>query len=138
MAIETEILIKLLLSAGLGALIGAERQLHKKPAGLRTHSLVALGTCLFTIMGSILVGETDDGLSRVLQGVITGIGFLGAGIIFQARDRVKGLTTAAEIWSLSAVGILVGLGDFMTAIIATILILIILVPFKWFEKGMER
>ena len=138
MAIETEIIIKLLLSAGLGAVIGIERQIRKKPAGLRTHALVALGACLFTITGLVLVGTNGDALSRVLQGVITGIGFLGAGIIFQARDRVKGLTTAAEIWSLSAVGILVGLGDFMTAIIATILILIILVPFRWFEKGMER
>lgn len=138
MAIETEIIIKLLLSVALGALIGIERQIRKKPAGIRTHALVALGACLFTITGSILVGGNSEALSRVLQGVITGIGFLGAGIIFQAKDRVRGLTTAAEIWSLAAIGILVGLGSFMTATIATVLILIILVPFKWFEKGIEK
>ncbi len=137
MAIETEIIIKLLLSAGLGMLIGLERQLHKKPAGLRTHSLVALGACLFTIIGLSLTDGQGD-LSRVIQGVITGIGFIGAGIIFQARDRVKGLTTAAEIWSLASIGILVGLGYYTISIVAAILILVILVPFKWFEKEIEK
>jgi len=137
MVIETEIIIKLLLSAGLGMLIGLEREIHKKPAGLRTHALVSLGACLFTITGLSFVGNGEV-LSRIIQGIITGIGFIGAGIIFQAKDRIKGLTTAAEIWALASIGILVGLGNYTTAIIATVLILIILVPFKWFEKGIEK
>jgi putative Mg2+ transporter-C (MgtC) family protein len=137
MVVEIEILLKLLLAAALGSLVGLERELHKKPAGLRTHAMVALGACLFTIAGADLIGNGES-LSRVLQGVITGIGFLGAGIIFQAKDRVKGLTTAAEIWSLAAIGILVGTGNFATATIATAFILIILVPFKWFERGWKN
>ncbi len=137
MVIEVELIVKLLLSAGLGMLIGLEREIHKKPAGLRTHALVSLGVCLFTIIGSGLIGDSES-LSRVLQGIITGLGFLGAGIIFQARDRVRGLTTATEIWTLAAIGILVGLGDYTLAITATVLILVILVPFKWFEKGIEK
>lgn len=136
MVIEVELIAKLLLSAGLGMLIGLEREIHRKPAGLRTHALVSLGVCLFTIIGIGVFNQ--DGLSRLFQGVITGLGFLGAGIIFQARDRVRGLTTAAEIWTLAAIGILVGLGDYTLAITATVLILIILVPFKWFEKGIEK
>ena len=138
MVVETEILVKLILSAGLGALIGIERQTHKKSAGLRTHSMVALGACLFAITGSVLVGANDEALLRVLQGVIAGIGFLGAGVIFQAKGRVKGLTTAAEIWTLAAIGFLVGIGNYVTAAIATGMILIILVPFKWFERGIEK
>lgn len=136
-ALETEIVVRLLLSAGLGSLIGLERELHKKPAGLRTHALVSLGACLFTLIGLGYLGGGES-LSRILQGVITGIGFIGAGIIFQAKDRVKGLTTAAEIWTLAAIGILAGLGSYTLAIAATILILVILVPFKWFEKGMKK
>lgn len=137
MAIETEVIIKLLLSAGLGLLVGLERELHRKPAGLRTHALVSLGACLFTITGLSFIGDGEN-LSRIIQGIVTGIGFIGAGIIFQEKDKVKGLTTAAEIWSLSSIGILVGLGNYLVAAIATGLILIILVPFKWFEKRIEK
>ncbi len=137
MVAETEIIIKLLLSAGLGMLIGLEREIHKKPAGLRTHAIVSLGACLFTITGLSFIGDGEN-LSRIIQGIITGIGFIGAGIIFQAKDRVRGLTTAAEIWSLAAIGILVGLGNYTVATLATALILIILIPLKWFEKGMEK
>lgn len=134
----TVILTKLLLAAFLGLLIGSERELHKKPAGLRTHSLVSLGACLFILVPLNLVGDQMDFIARVIPGIITGIGFLGAGMIFQAKDKVRGLTTAAEIWTLASIGILVGIGAYFIAIVATILILIILVPFKWFEKEMEK
>lgn len=138
MVIETEIIIKLLLSAGLGLLIGLEREIRKKPAGLRTHSLVSLGACLFTLAALTLAGDQMDFVARVLPGIVTGVGFLGAGMIFQSKDRVRGLTTAAEIWSLAAIGVLVGIGSYLIAVVATVLILIILVPFKWFEKGIEK
>ena len=136
MEIETELIVKLLLSVVLGLLIGLERQFHKKPAGLRTHSLVSLGACLF-VLAALNLGGIEF-VSRVMPGIVTGVGFLGAGMIFQSKDRVKGLTTAAEIWTLAAIGILVGVGLYSLAIIAAILILIILVPFKWFEKTIER
>ncbi|MBI2547310.1 MAG: MgtC/SapB family protein [Candidatus Aenigmarchaeota archaeon] len=134
-ALETGILIKLLISTLLGMLIGLERGVHKKPAGLRTHSLVALGSCLFTL-AALGLGDTE--VSKLLPGIVTGIGFLGAGSIFQSKNKVKGMTTAAEIWTLAAIGVLVGLGEYYIAIASTILILIILVPFKWFEKSIEK
>jgi len=138
MAVETEIIIKLLLSAGLGLLVGLEREIRKKPAGLRTHSLVALGSCLFTLAAVSLSPGQADSIARAIPGIVTGVGFLGAGMIFLSKDKVRGLTTAAEIWALAAVGVLVGIGSYLTAVVATVLILIILVPFKWFEKGIER
>ncbi|MEM5797617.1 MAG: MgtC/SapB family protein [Candidatus Aenigmatarchaeota archaeon] len=136
MIVETDVIIKLLLSVGLGLLIGLEREISRKPAGLRAHSLVSLGACLFTL-ASLSLGNVES-VGRMLPGIVTGIGFLGAGIIFQSEDRVKGLTTAAEIWALAAIGILIGIGSYSVAIISAILILIILVPFKWFEKRMEK
>ena len=131
------ILGKLLLATFIGLLIGSERAMHKKPAGLRTHSLVSLGACLFTITALNLVGNQMDFVARIIPGIVTGIGFLGAGMIFHSKDGVRGLTTAAEVWALAAIGILVGIGSYFTAIAATILVLIILVPFKWFEKGIK-
>ncbi len=138
MVLETEIIVKLLLSVGLGLLVGLEREINKKPAGLRTHSLVSLGACLFTLTALTLAGDNMDFVTRVIPGIVTGVGFLGAGMIFQSKNKVKGLTTAAEVWVLASIGILVGIGSYLIAILATILILIILVPFKWFEKGMEK
>ncbi len=135
---ESEIIIRLLLSAGLGLLIGFEREINRKPAGLRTHALVALGSCLFTLAGTTLI-DVQDAAARIIPGIITGIGFIGAGLIFQSKDKgVIGLTTAAEIWTLASVGVLAGLGEYIIAISATILILVILVPIKWFEKKMEK
>lgn len=134
----TIVLLKLLLATGLGMVIGAEREFHKKPAGLRTHSLVSLGACLFTLIGLSFIGTSADSMSRVVQGIVVGIGFIGAGMIFQFKEKVRGLTTAAEIWSLAAIGILIGLGSYAIAITATVLILIILVPFKWLKKGIEK
>lgn len=134
LGLENEIIFKLVLATVLGLFIGLEREMHKKPAGLRTHSLVSLGACLFTLTGLAFVGDLGEFISRIVPGVATGVGFIGAGIIFQSKDRIKGLTTATEVWALAAIGILVGIGAYSIAIVATILILIILVPFKWFEK----
>lgn len=135
---EIGIVLKLLLALALGALIGLEREIKKKPAGLRTHAFVALGACLFTVTAlGLFQSSHPDAMSRVLQGIIMGIGFLGAGVIFRAQGAVRGLTTAAEIWTLAAIGVLVGLGSYFLALTATVLILIILVPFKWFEQGLE-
>ncbi len=129
--LEMEIILKLVLAAVLGGLIGFERQIHKKPAGLRTHTLVCIGAALFTIISTSSVDPSS--VSRIAAGLVTGIGFLAAGLIFREEDKVRGLTTAAELWVLAAIGISVGIGFYYAAIVATIIVLIILVPLKHLE-----
>lgn len=133
MVLDYVVLIKILLSAGLGVLVGLERSLSKSPAGTRTQALVSLGACLFTVIG-LSLGDHSD-FSRVLPGIIMGIGFIGGGIIYQSkRGEKRGLTTAADVWSVAAIGVLVGMGSYETAIIATIVILFILRPLKFLER----
>jgi putative Mg2+ transporter-C (MgtC) family protein len=130
-ALETEILIKLVVSTVLGLLIGFERAVHEKPAGMRTHSLVCVGSTLFTIISmSIMGGEP----SRIAAGIVTGIGFLGAGIIFRSESKMKGITTAAELWVLASIGLAVGIGFYFAALITTLIVIFILVPMKYVEK----
>jgi len=121
------IVIRLIAAIILGAVIGFEREKAGKAAGLRTHVLVALGTCVFVVAcaGS---GMDSDGLSRVIQGIVTGIGFVGAGSILKLNEErdIQGLTTAAGIWMTAAVGVAVGLGTLGLALLATILTVIIL------------
>ena len=121
--INTTLVFRLVLAAVIGALLGIEREHTKKPAGLRTHMLVALGSCLFTIL-SIDYFTMDPG--RVAAGIVTGIGFLGAGTIFRAKDHVEGLTTAASVWTVAAIGMSVGLGYYWLGVIAVVLALLIL------------
>ncbi|MDQ3801460.1 MAG: MgtC/SapB family protein [Acidobacteriota bacterium] len=122
-----QIIIRLLAATLLGAAIGIQRERVGKPAGLRTHTLVTLGTCVFVIAGGAY-GMSSDGLSRVIQGIVTGIGFIGAGSILKLNEErdIQGLTTAAGVWMASAIGVAVGLGALGLAILATILTLIIL------------
>ncbi|MBI69528.1 MAG: magnesium transporter MgtC [Phycisphaerae bacterium] len=135
-----EIIIRLVLAAVLGALIGLDRRLHSKPAGLRTMSLVSLGAATFTLVGisamlQLVTAEQEAGLtqmlrldtSRVIAGIVGGIGFLGAGAIIQSRGRVQGMTTASGIWMTAAIGVAVGLGQYTLAFCATLLAFIILV-----------
>ncbi len=130
--LDYTIVIKIFLSAFLGILIGLERSLSKSPAGARTQALVSLGACLFTIIGLSSGDHTD--LSRVIPGIITGIGFIGGGIIFQSkRGEKRGLTTAADVWSIAAVGVLVGMGEYEIAILSAAVILFILRPLKYIE-----
>lgn len=128
------VLIRLIAATILGAAIGCERETAGKAAGLRTHVLVTLGTCVF-VLGGIGYGMNSDGLSRVIQGIVTGIGFIGAGSILKLDDerRIHGLTTAAGIWMAAAVGVAVGLGELGLAILATIVSLIVLIVLKKFE-----
>lgn len=131
--LDYAVVIKVMLSAFLGIVIGLERSLSNSPAGTRTQALVSLGACLFTII-SLSSGSFAD-FSRVLPGIITGIGFLGGGIIFQSkRGEKRGLTTAADVWSVAAVGVLVGMGDYEIAILSAAVILFILRPLKHIEK----
>lgn len=133
MVAEAEILAKLILSAVLGLVIGLERQLHSKPAGMRTLSIVAVGATLFTIVSISFVSDQ----ARVVAGIVTGIGFLGAGAIFRDK-RIRGLTTAAELWIIAAIGVAVGLGMYFLATATTILVLIVVVGGRFFERKTEK
>lgn len=121
------VVIRMIAATLLGAMIGIQRERVGKPAGLRTHILVTLGTCVFVLAGSGY-GMSSDGLSRVIQGVVTGIGFIGAGSILKLNEErdIQGLTTAAGVWMAAAIGVAVGLGALGLAILGTILTLIIL------------
>ncbi|MGY4531940.1 putative Mg2+ transporter-C (MgtC) family protein [Pseudomonas sp. TE3786] len=116
----TRVTLRMALATILGGLLGWEREQHGKAAGVRTHMLVALGRALFVIAAEQM-GAADDAMSRVIQGVVAGIGFLCAGTILKGRDpsQVQGLTTAAGIWLTCAIGITVGLGREATALLGT-------------------
>ena len=120
------VLIRLTAATLLGAVIGIQRERAGKPAGLRTHMLVTLGTAVF-VLACAGVGMSSDGLSRVIQGLITGIGFIGAGSILKLSEQrdVQGLTTAAGVWMTAAIGVAAGLGREMTAVFSTLLVLAI-------------
>jgi putative Mg2+ transporter-C (MgtC) family protein len=130
----THVLIRLLAATVLGAVIGFQRERAGKPAGLRTHMLVTVGTAVFVLACSG-VGMSLDGLSRVIQGIVTGIGFIGAGAILKLdRERdIQGLTTAAGVWMTAAVGVAVGLGSLGVALLSTVFTLVILSFSKRFE-----
>ena len=135
--VEIEIVTKLVIAAILGMLVGLERELHHKPAGMRTHVLVCIGATLFAIISTSIKGDLVD-TSRIASSVVLGIGFLGAGIIFKEADKIKGLTTAAELWVLAAIGLAVGIGFYFTAIATTTIVLLILVPGKIMEKNIKK
>ncbi|MDB5844329.1 MAG: MgtC/SapB transporter [Polaromonas sp.] len=122
----TRILLRLALAALLGGLLGIEREQKGKAAGVRTHMLVAMGAALFVLLSQQSGMEHDD-VSRVVQGIIAGIGFLGAGTILKGDDeeKVKGLTTAAGIWLTAAIGVAAGMGRESTAVLSTLLALAI-------------
>ena len=124
MIIDVEILVRLIAAAAAGGLIGFERSTANKPAGVRTLMLVGMGAALFTVVSITSFADADP--TRVASGIVTGIGFLGAGTIFRAKNHVKGLTTAASMWVVAAIGIVVGLGEYFLAIASTILVILIL------------
>lgn len=123
----TQVVMRLVLAALLGGLLGFDRERAGKAAGIRTHMLVALGSAFFVLI-PVQAGMSGEDLSRVLQGVITGIGFLGAGTILKGEQKgqIYGLTTAAGIWFTAAVGIASGLGREATAFLGTTLAFLIL------------
>jgi len=134
--LNTIIVLKLLLAALIGGAIGLERELHGKPAGLRTNMFICLGSALFTILSVQMVATGGDP-SRIASQLIPGIGFIGAGSIIRARGGVLGLTTAATIFVLASIGMAVGAGYYATAIFVAVLILIGLWALGWLEKRLE-
>lgn len=135
-----QIIFQVILATFLGALIGLEREFKKKEAGLQTYSLVSLGSCLFTIICFELFnnftgkGGINFDPSRVVQAVAVGIGFLGAGVIFQRPSKIEGLTTAAGLWTVSSIGIAVGVRLYLLASFSTLLVISILFGFGFLEK----
>ena len=121
------VVLRLVTAVILGGIVGIQREKVGKPAGLRTHMLVSLGTAVVVL--ACLGGGMDlEGLSRVIQGIVTGIGFIGAGSILKLSDKqeIQGLTTAAGLWMTAAIGVAVGLGALGLAMIATVFTLIVL------------
>ena len=134
---DYQIILRLVLTVVLSGLIGLERQMHKRTAGLRTHILVSLGSCLI-MLTSLYVFDIYKGVanldpSRIAAGVITGIGFLGAGTIIRDREGVKGLTTAASLWVVAGICLAVGCGFKSAAVYATVLTLIVLFFLRYAE-----
>jgi putative Mg2+ transporter-C (MgtC) family protein len=130
----TQVVLRLLAAVLAGAVVGYEREIAGKAAGLRTHILVSLGTCLF-VLGGLRYGMTSDGLSRVIQGIVTGLGFIGAGSILKLEDKkdIQGLTTSAGIWMTAAIGVAIGLGEIGLALISAVITVIVLSAVRLFE-----
>jgi putative Mg2+ transporter-C (MgtC) family protein len=125
-------MLRLLVALILGAVVGLERERQERAAGLRTVTMVSLGSCLFTIVGAYGFPNTDP--SRVAAQIVTGIGFLGAGTIFLRKDLVRGLTTAATIWAVAAIGMAAGTSQYIIAVFTTLLILSVLMVLKPIER----
>ena len=121
---------RLLLAVVLGGLVGLERQIHGRPAGLRTHALVCLGSALILVVSESLGPNVDPG--RAMAGIVTGVGFLGAGVIVKSREIVRGLTTAACIWFVAALGIAIGQGLYAIAAASTAISIGVLTLLAWF------
>lgn len=133
--ILTEDLIRLLLAVAAGGLIGLEREFRDKAAGFRTLIFICTGAALFTILSHQLGGVNDP--VRIAANIVTGVGFLGAGTILQSRGSVVGLTTAATLWVVAAIGMAVGFGASVEAAGATVLVLIVLIPLRSLEARAE-
>ncbi|OYT95343.1 MAG: methyltransferase [Pseudomonas sp. PGPPP3] len=131
----TRIVLRLLVAATLGGLLGYERERQGKSAGVRTHMLVAIGAALFVLIPQ-QAGASSTDLSRVLQGLIAGVGFLGAGAIIMGNREVetRGLTTAASIWVTAAIGVAAGMGRESTAVLSTLIALLILSVVPWIYR----
>lgn len=128
-----EIAGKLLLSAVLGGLVGYERTVHRKAAGIRTSMLICMGACFFMIISYVAAVHPEDDHTRIAAQIIAGIGFIGAGVILRERGNVVGLTTAAMVWAVAAIGMAVGDGMYITAVFATVLVLVALAVVGWAE-----
>ncbi|CAN5544016.1 MAG: MgtC/SapB family protein [Chloroflexi bacterium] len=140
LSVATQIDLSLRLTVGLilGGVIGFERELHRQPAGFRTHSLVALGAALFTVVSAFGFEGSMADPTRIAAQIVSGIGFIGAGTILQHRGHIRGLTTAASLWAVAAIGTAAGAGMYVVAIAGTVLILVVLSLLDWVENFTKR
>lgn len=133
-----ELLLRLIFALALGFVIGFERKMRFKEAGIRTHTIVCLGSCLYMLISKFAFGISGFDSARVAAQIVTGIGFIGAGMIFYHKEMVHGLTTAAGIWSTAAIGMAAGAGWYIVAGAATFLIILVQcimhLPFKVFHS----
>jgi putative Mg2+ transporter-C (MgtC) family protein len=132
-----DVILRLILAAGLGAVIGLEREYRQKPAGLRTNILIAVGAALFTIT-SLVIGHGGGVPDRIAAQIVTGVGFLGGGAILRSGTNVKGMTTAATIWVNAAIGMTAGAGEYAMASAATVITLVVLVLLPPIEQYFDR
>jgi putative Mg2+ transporter-C (MgtC) family protein len=130
---QLDLAARLIAAAVLGAVIGIERERHEHPAGIRTHMLVSIGSAAFTVLSIYSFGEGSDP-GRVAAQIVTGIGFLGAGSILKGGGTIHGLTTAASLWVVAAVGMAAGAGAWGVAVATTIIVLISLWPLQAIER----
>jgi putative Mg2+ transporter-C (MgtC) family protein len=127
--LELETVFRLFLAVGLGALIGFEREIKQRPAGLRTHILVSLGATIFTVVSLLF----DIEPARIAAGIVAGIGFLGAGSIIAHKGHIRGITSAATLWVVAGIGLCVGVGQYLLAIIGALIVFAVL-QLRRFEK----
>jgi putative Mg2+ transporter-C (MgtC) family protein len=138
-ALQLEFMVRLLLAAALGAAVGLERERGDHPAGMRTHLLVSVGSAAFTILSIYAFTGPNGDTSRVAAQIVTGIGFLGAGAIIKEGPTVRGLTTAASLWVVAAIGMAAGAGAWGVAAATTLIVLVSLWPLRAIEhRLMER
>jgi putative Mg2+ transporter-C (MgtC) family protein len=132
------VIVRLMAALAVGALIGYDRERVGKAAGLRTHMLVSMGTALFVI-SALEFGMGEDAVSRVIQGLVTGIGFVGAGVIMKIQEEreIRGLTTAAGVWMTAASSVAIGLGQIGVGVIAALLAWVVLAALKKLEVRMK-
>ena len=130
----TSEIVPVLLAVGCGTVIGLERQLKHKAAGLRTNILICLGAAVFTIISREMASGSQDSITRIAAQIVTGVGFLGAGAVIQDRGGVHGLTTAATIWLMASIGMACGARFYGLAILSTILALVVLVGLWQVDK----
>ena len=130
----TSDIVPVLLAVGCGTVIGIERQLKHKAAGLRTNILICLGAAVFTIISREMASGNQDSITRIAAQIVTGVGFLGAGAVIQDRGGVHGLTTAATIWLMASIGMACGARFYGLAILSTILALVVLVGLWQVDK----
>ena len=139
MSFELECVLKMLLSLVLGFAIGFERKMRYKEAGIRTHTIVCVGSCLYMIISMFVTLKFNTGdPGRIAAQIVSGIGFIGAGMIFNHKQVVHGLTTAAGIWATAAIGMAIGSGMWLVSIIASAIIILVQfimhLPFKVFHS----
>jgi putative Mg2+ transporter-C (MgtC) family protein len=130
--------LSIILAVVLGAAIGLEREVHKKAAGLRTNVLICLGAAVFTMISRQMGASHGGSLTRIAAGIVTGVGFLGAGAIIRDRAGVLGLTTAATIWLVASIGMACGARLYLLAVISTFIAIVVLIGLGQLEKPLGR
>lgn len=136
MTIEIEIMLRFFIAAIWGAIIGAEREYRGKAAGFRTTILISIGACFFTVMSVMIGGEANP--DRIASNIVTGLGFLCAGVIFRADNHINGITTAATIWSVAAISMGIGAGHYLISAFGGLLILAVLTILTYFQEKIDR